>query len=117
MRLRQFKLGDPVVFAKDKWSTCPGPRAHEVYPARSGDGYAYKVDKFYRVLEDEQDGRVTLITRKGRVHIVDVSDPRLHRASPWQRLRYRNRFPDLDELADRQQHAPQTAPKLEGGDC
>ncbi len=100
MLRRHFKRGDRVVFAKDKWSDHPGPRAHEVHPARWGDSYVYKVDKFYRAIEDEADGRVTLITRKGRTHVVDVTDPRLRHASLWHRLRYGDRFPKLDEFAD-----------------
>lgn len=93
---RLFKSGDLVVFAKDKWSTSPGPRAHRVHPASNGDGYAYKVDKFYRVIEDERDGKVSLITRRGRLHVIDAHDPRLHHASLWQRLRFRHRFPGIN---------------------
>lgn len=101
---RRFKSGDPVVFAKDKWSTRPGPRAHEVHPARYGEGYVYKVDKFRRIIGDEQDGRVTMITRRGRTHVVEVDDPRLHHASWWQRLWYRRLFPDeqMTESPERQ---------------
>ena len=96
---RHFRRGDPVVFAKDKWSTKPGPRAHEVHPARRGEGYLYKVDKFWTILNGERDGKVTLVTRRGRTHVVDVNDPRLRHASWWQRLRYRRKFPRLDALS------------------
>lgn len=104
---RRFKRGDLVVFAKDKRSTCPGPRAHEVHPARYGEGYLYKVDKFWMIGEDERDGSVILITRRGRTHRINVSDPRLHRASLWQRLRHRHKFPCPDVLRD--QHHPDTS--------
>ena len=99
MYRKKYKKGDPVIFAKDKRSTCPGPRAHGVHPAKRGEGYFYKVDKFWMTEQDEQDGKVTLITRRGRVHVVDVDDPRLHHASVWQRLRYRKRFPRHDLMS------------------
>lgn len=95
---RPFRHGDLVIYAKDKWSTCPGPRAHEVHPARWGEGYLYKVDKFWLIRESEHDGKVTLVTRRGRTHEIDTDDPRLRHASWWQRLRYRHRFPSRDLL-------------------
>ncbi len=95
---KKFKRGDPVVFAKDKCSTCPGPRAHGVHPARRGEGYYYKVDKFWLAEQDESEGKVTLITRRGRQHVVEVRDPRLHHATLWQRLWFRHRFPRHDLL-------------------
>jgi hypothetical protein len=98
---RPFRRGEPVVYAKDKWSTCPGPRAHEVHPARCGEGYLYKVDKFWMIAEDERDGTVLLVTRRGRTHRVEVADPRLHHANLWQRLRYRHKFPQPTVLMDR----------------
>ena len=106
---RIYRRGDYVVFAKDKRSTRPGPRAHDIHPAKRGEGYLYKVEKFWRIQDDEQDGKVTpvtLVTRRGRTHLVDVNDPRLHHASLWHHLRYRHKFPQQGGLTAGGQPAP-----------
>ena len=96
MSKRQFEPGDPVVYRKAKHSTRPGPRAKEVVPARYGDDYSYLVDKFWVVLQKSDDQRqLVLMTRQGKKHHVSTDDPNLRRPNLWERLRYRNRFPDL----------------------
>jgi hypothetical protein len=96
MRWREFNPGDAVIFCVTKRGTHPGPRAKEIRPERYGDGYLYDIDKFWTVTE-KRGQQVTLVTRRGKVHLVDADDPHLHRASWWQRLIYRSRFPKLPE--------------------
>jgi len=39
------------------------------------------------------DRSVELVTRRGKHHIVDADDPNLRAASWWERLLFRDRFP------------------------
>jgi hypothetical protein len=52
----------------------------------------YSVDKYWIVTE-QRDGQITLLSRRGKLHLVDANDPRLRPASWWERLIYRDRFP------------------------
>ena len=88
-----YQVGDRVVFRAFKRSTHPGPRAQHVRPEPSGDGYQYEVDKFWSVRET-RGGQLVLITRRGKQHVVDSSDPALRRAGWWERIFYSDRFPD-----------------------
>lgn len=85
--------GDPVIFCMSKFSTEPGPRAADVHPAAHGETYSYSVNKFWRVIALEPDGTLILGTRRGKRHRVDPADPRLRRASFWERWLYARRFP------------------------
>ncbi len=89
----KFLPGDPVIFCVSKISTEPGPRAEDVYPAAHGDTYSYLVPKFWRVESLSADGKVVLITRRGKRHTVVPNDPRLRAASLWERWAYGHRFP------------------------
>jgi hypothetical protein len=91
---RELHPGDAVIFSTIKRGTHPGPRAKEIRPEPRGEGYLYAIDKFWTVTE-AHGGQVALLTRRGKIHIVNADDPHLHRASWWLRLIYRNRFPKL----------------------
>lgn len=97
MNRNLYRPGDLVVYRMPKLSTHPGPRAEEVLPARAGDTYSYCVDKFWRVAETLADGRVLVRTRRGKKRVVKSDTPNLRHATWWERLRYRNRFPEPDE--------------------
>ncbi|MCC6509235.1 MAG: hypothetical protein IT423_09020 [Pirellulaceae bacterium] len=90
----KFAIGDRVIYTRDKYSNRPGPRAKNVAPTPHGETYAYQVDKYWTVTELTPDGSVVLITRRGKTHVVPVSDPRLRKANWWERLFYSGRFPD-----------------------
>ena len=90
---QSFRTGDRVVVRVFKRSTHPGPRALHVRPEQSGEGYQYEVDKFWTVSEVRGD-KLVLLTRRGKVRAVDVSDPGIRRARWWQRIVYRDRFPE-----------------------
>jgi hypothetical protein len=91
--------GDGVVYRKQKVSTKPGPRAYEIHPAGQGDTYSYFVDKFWTVESVLRDGRILVTTQTGKQHYLQPNDPNLRKAGLIARLRYRNRFPELQEAA------------------
>jgi hypothetical protein len=97
MAKRRFVPGEPVIFCKVKHGDNPGPRAHDISPARSGDSYAYVVDKFWVVVAILANGQLLLRTRRGKEHIVDANNPNLRRATWWERIRYRDRFPEVEQ--------------------
>jgi hypothetical protein len=93
---RSFRPGDCVVFTAAKHSAHPGPRAKEIRPELHGEGYVYVVDKFW-VVTETRGPQVLIKTRKGKTRQLDAGDPHLHRASWWERLIYRRRFPRLED--------------------
>ncbi|RMF44774.1 MAG: hypothetical protein D6753_01735 [Planctomycetota bacterium] len=97
MAIRAAKVGDKVVFSKDKHSPSPGPRARDIAASPKGDDYSYIVEKYWVVAEVNPDGTLLLKTRRGKEHRIPKNDPRLRHATLWERLRYRNRFPSLDQ--------------------
>jgi hypothetical protein len=98
LRKGNFKVGSRIVFSKEKMSPSPGKRAKEVSPHSKGEGYSYIVEKYWTLKSiDESAGTATLVTRRGKEHIVELDDPRLRLANFWERLVYRSRFPVLDD--------------------
>lgn len=97
MGLRTPNEGDPVVYSKSKQSVSPGPRARHVNPAGKGDSYSYVVEKHWSIKEVHADGTVTLVTRRGKTHVVRTEDPCLRPANLWERLIYAARFPGATE--------------------
>jgi len=96
MPTEQFRKGDPIIFAKTKFSPHPGPRAENIDPSSQGETYSYLVKKFWTVLECRDD-HLLVQTRRGKTHRVKLSDPALRTPSWWEQFRYRERFPSLDE--------------------
>ena len=93
-----YHAGDLVVYSMPKRSANPGPRAQGVFPAQGGDSYSYFVDKFWMVSAVLADGRLQLVTRTGKTHVISVSDPLLRPAGWWTRFRFRQRFPEADVI-------------------
>jgi hypothetical protein len=89
----RFQPGDVVVYRKQKSSVHPGPHARDIQPAVHGDSYSYAVDKFWRVIDVRPDNMLVVRTRKGKQHMIPVSDPNLRRAHWWERLLFWHRFP------------------------
>ena len=89
-----FRAGDPVIVCLTKRGVRPSRRAKDVRPETCGEGYIYRVDKFWTVSEVLPD-RLVLRTPKGRVRVLGVTAPNLHRACWWERLVYRHRFARL----------------------
>ncbi|QDS90380.1 hypothetical protein EC9_45880 [Rosistilla ulvae] len=96
MDVSKLKRGDWVIYRKQKSSTSPGARATDVHPTAGGDTYHYLVDKFW-VVDEVLDGQqVRLRTRRGKQNTITADDPRLRRASWWERLLYRSRFRNIE---------------------
>jgi hypothetical protein len=91
----QFQAGDYVVYQKSKFSVHPGPHAKGISPAPNGDSYSYNVDKFWRVVAVQPDGKFVVCTRRGKQHTLAADDPALRRAYWWERYLLRRRFPTL----------------------
>src|SRR6185503_8981091 len=91
-----YRVGEPVIFLVSKISQHPAPRAKQVFPATAGETYSYQIEKFWTVSEVLTDGHLILVTRRGKQHTVDITDPRLRPASWWERWVYRQRFPSLE---------------------
>lgn len=94
----RWESGQYIVFSKLKCSSSPGPRAREIDPASSGEAYTYLVDKFWVIKETLADGRVVVLTRGGKEHILDPDGGSCRHPSLWERLRYRQRLNDLDSV-------------------
>lgn len=98
--MRELKPRDWVIYRKQKFSSSPGPRAKAVDAAPRGETYSYVVDKFWIVKSMLEDGRALLVTRTGKEHAVELSDPNLRLAGWWERWRYKSRFEDVETLLD-----------------
>jgi len=96
MHTENFQKGDPVIFNKTKYSPHPGPRAEHIDPSSHGETYSYLVKKFWTVLECRDD-HLIVQTRRGKKHRVALNDPALRTPSWWEQLRYRERFPRIEE--------------------
>jgi hypothetical protein len=91
----RFKVGDPAIFIVSKFSKDPGPRAKQIFPAPSGDFYSYQVEKYWTVAAVHPNGQLRLMTRRGKYHDVQATDPRLQPARWWKKWLLRKRFPSL----------------------
>ncbi len=90
-----FRIGDHVVYYKQKVSSNPGPRATGVTACEHGDNYWYFVDKYWTVTGIPDDDTIEVVTRRGKRHVLSTSDPRLRKSSILDELLHRTRFPDL----------------------
>ncbi|MEM9589344.1 MAG: hypothetical protein AAGA03_18835, partial [Planctomycetota bacterium] len=100
-----WQPGDWAIYRKSKRSVNPGPRAVAVVGTDKGDTYAYLVDKFWVVEDVLEDGRVCLVTARGKRHIIASSDPNLRRASWFKKLWYASRFRAAEESLEPNQAA------------
>lgn len=96
MKGRVWKPGTPVIFRKLKHGSCPSPRARQVHPESRGERYLYWVDKFWIVLEHRDDNTLLILTRGGKRHLLPCDHPHLRRATWWEWLRFRDRFPRFE---------------------
>src|SRR5271168_1470680 len=89
----RLEPGDFLIYRKSKVSPRPGPRARNVQAAENGDDYYYEVDKFWRVSDVLNDGRLVAVTRTGKRVYLTPEDERLRKAGWLARMRHRRRFP------------------------
>jgi hypothetical protein len=90
---RRFQVGDKVVYTREKYTSRPGPRAKNVFPAPNGESYHYEVEKYWCVAEVRSSGQLLLETRRGKQHLIDSDDPRLRKASWSERIFKKGLFP------------------------
>ena len=91
--MRQFEVGQKVVYTRDKYTSRPGPRAKNIVASQHGESYEYQVDKYWLVERVLPDGRLDLVTRRGKLHTVDADDPRLRPANLIEKLIKGHLFP------------------------
>jgi len=91
---KSFRVGDRVVFTRDKHTTKPGPRAKNVVATPHGEMYEYQVDKYWLVIGLQGNDQLVLKTR-GKQHLFPASDPRLRKASLWERFFKSKLFPTM----------------------
>ena len=95
----RYHVGQHVVYLLQKHGTNPGPRSEQVHAAVYGDHYRYMVRKLWTVSKVLDNGRIEVVTRKGKTHIVPADDPRLHSAGLLESLKFRlvwrRSFPEL----------------------
>ncbi|MEM6473109.1 MAG: hypothetical protein AAF802_26340 [Planctomycetota bacterium] len=87
-----WKSGDWAVYRKSKRGANPGRRAAQVVASSKGETYRYIVDKFWVVDEVLADGRLRLVTARGKVHTISADDPNLRRPGLLQKFLWRERF-------------------------
>ncbi len=95
-KMRQFNVGDKIIYHKPKSSFRPGPRARQVYPLEHGEAYHYVVDKFWKVHKVNDDGTLDVVTRTGKTNKLQATDPNISKVRLFQQFLYRKRFPDLN---------------------
>ena len=93
---KRFEVGDRVVFTRDKHTTKPGPRAKNVIATPHGDMYEYQVDKYWVVVGVQAEGKLLFKTRRGKLNSFLATDPRLRKATLWERLFKSKLFPALN---------------------
>jgi hypothetical protein len=95
MGSRKFVAGDWAIYQKLEHSECPGAEAFNVSPAPNGDGYSYFILEYWTVQEVLANDRLRLRTPKGKIGLVEASDPNLRRIAWWKRWIHMNRFREV----------------------
>ncbi|MCA9139953.1 MAG: hypothetical protein KDB00_24440 [Planctomycetales bacterium] len=101
-----WKSGDWAVYRKSKSGATPGRRAAQVVASTKGETYRYVVDKFWVVDEVLSDGKLRLVTAKGKVHTISADDPNLRRPGLLQRFLWRERFATVEASRGHAGHHP-----------
>jgi len=96
MSTEYFQRGDRIIFTKTKFGPHPGPRAEDIDPSLHGETYSYLVKKFWTVL-DREENRLLVQTRTGKQLWIEMNDPGLRAPTWWEQIKYRERFPVIDD--------------------
>lgn len=92
MKRSSWKRGDWAVYRKSKQGINPGRRAAQIMASPKGEMYGYVVDKFWVVDDVLEDGKLRLVTARGKTHTIDCDDPNLRKPGLLQKLLWRERF-------------------------
>jgi hypothetical protein len=90
--MRRFSTGQPVVVEELQRSTNAQSRddARTITAADAAVVYHYMT-----VMESREKGTLVLLTQHGELHVTHNNNPSVRRASWWERLTSRDRFPRL----------------------
>lgn len=91
--MRQHKIGDIVVYAKQRWGTSPSVNARNISAQQTGEQYSYAELEFLRVLRRFDDGTLELATLGEDIQRLQENDPLLRRPTLWERLVSWDKFP------------------------
>lgn len=90
-----YRLGDRVVYTRDKYSTQPGPQAKNILADPKGERYQYQVDKFCIVSRILGNGLVEILSRQGKRHWIECEDRQLRHATWSEKVFQSALFPVL----------------------
>ena len=96
---KHYHVGDRVVFTRDKYTRCPGPRAKNIFAAPNGETYNYQVDKYWLVIEVRATGELVVETRRGKSHVICADHPQLRKATLFEHLFKHRLFPQPTQQA------------------
>ncbi len=88
-----YRVGDKVIYTREKYTTRPGKRAKNIFATPRGEAYQYQVEKFWIVSEVRADASLVLQTRRGKSHITQPDDPSLRKATLFERIFKAGFFP------------------------
>jgi hypothetical protein len=91
----RYRVGDKVVYVRDKYSSRPSPRAKNLFASPNGEAYSYQVEKYWVVKNVLADDQLVVCTRRGKTHAISIHDRRLRRATLIERIWNAKRFPSL----------------------
>lgn len=100
MKKGTWRVGDWVIYRKQKRSESPGPRAEEIHPDEHGERYSYLVDKYWLIENIKQSGELQLITKTGKRHVISPDDYRLRSPNWWERWRFASRFQEVEKTLE-----------------
>lgn len=92
---RRFRVGDRVVYTREKYTPSPGPRAKNITASPNGESYHYEVDKFWIVTDVLSNGSIMAETRRGKQHVIECDNTHLRKATWFERLFKSRLFPQL----------------------
>ncbi len=92
--MSKYKVGELVVYLTEKYSAHPSHRAQLLQPTPKGEFYSYEIIKYWKVVEIN-DGKVVIVTRRGKTRIVEATDENLRHAYWWERWFFSSRFPKV----------------------
>jgi hypothetical protein len=93
--MRKFSRGDCVIFDEVPQTASIESRSGGELDSATGEESAYIVQHYMTVRESSQKGTVVLQTKSGKMHVTLNTNPNLRRARWWERVLYRDRFPQL----------------------
>jgi hypothetical protein len=90
--IAMYQPGDLIIYWMVKHSDHPTPSATDLEPEPKGEGYRYRVKKYWLVTSVDNES-IEVITRRGKSRRISRNDPQLRLARWWERFFFANRFP------------------------